>query len=325
MKKHKKLTKGERFELAILKGKRYSSREIGKVMERSPSTISRELRRNVLKKTGEYVPLKAHHKSYVRKKYSRFEWKKINHNKELKEFIIESLKKHWNPDEISGYMKANNLPFYASKTAVYEWLYSTQGSPYCKYLYSKRYAKKRRKKKTKRDMIPNRVGIERRSVSANDRSRYGHLEADTLVSGKSGSGAILVAIDRKSRYVRLEKLTSLKPQETVDTLKGITKEMSALSMTLDNGIENKYHQQLSVSTYFCNPYSSWQKGSVENVNKMIRRYIPKGTSISKVPESYTKLVEEKINKKPRKILGYKSAYDVMVKRRLLGTSVAIQG
>jgi IS30 family transposase len=97
-----------------------------------------------------------------RRKLTKFQWKKINENTELKTFIIEKLVQHWNPDEIAGYMKREKLPFYAAKTAIYEWLYSTQGTPYCQYLYSRRYTRKRRKKKTERVMIPNRVGIERR-------------------------------------------------------------------------------------------------------------------------------------------------------------------
>jgi len=160
MNKRRKLTKAARLELAILYEKGYSQRDIATVMQRSPSTISRELRRN---KVGDvYNPHKAEHKAYVRKKYSRFQWKKINENTELKTFIIEKLVQHWNPDEIAGYMKREKLPFYAAKTAIYEWLYSTQGTPYCQYLYSRRYTRKRRKKKTERVMIPNRVGIERR-------------------------------------------------------------------------------------------------------------------------------------------------------------------
>jgi IS30 family transposase len=317
MKKRGKLTKEERIELSILREKEYSLRSIAKAMNRSPSTISRELTRNKQKKTGGYNPRKAHHKAYVKKKYSRFEWKKINENKELREFIILCLKKHWNPDEIAGYMKANKIPFYASKTAIYDWLYSSRGVRYCKYLYSKRYTKQRRRKKTKRVMIPSRIGIEKRMKSVNTRSHYGHLEADTIVSGKRGRGALLVTVGRKSRYVSIGKLSSLKPKETAEVLRSIMQNQLVKSITFDNGIENRDHERLGIPTFFCNPYSSWQKGSVENANKMIRRYIPKGTDISQVSLSFIKKVEDVINKKPRRVLGYRSAYDVMLQRGLL--------
>jgi len=303
--------------LAILKKKGYSVRNIASVMNRSPSTISRELRRNVFHREKRYDPRRANHKAYVRKKYSRFEWKKINEKKELKNFIISCLKCHWNPDEISGYMKKEKLPFYASKTAIYDWLYSTQGSPYCRYLYSKRYVKKKRRTKTERVMIPNRVGIQRRFASATNRTRFGHLEADTVVSGKCGKGALLVTTDRKSRYVHIEKLSGMQPKETVRKLQDIKNKQKVYSVTFDNGIENREHERLDVPTFFCDPYSSWQKGSVENTNKMIRRYIPKGSDISKVSEERVKEIQDTINKKPRRILGYRSAYDVMIERELL--------
>lgn len=325
MKKRKKLSKEERLELAILKEKGYSVRSIASVMNRSPSTISRELRRNVFAKERRYDPRRASHKAYVRKKYSRFEWKKINKDKELKAFVIQKLAEHWNPDEISGYMRRKNLPFYASKSAIYEWLYSTYGLPYCRHLYSKRYVKKKRKPKTERAIIPNRIGIERRFSGANNRTRYGHLEVDTVVSGKRGKGALLVAKDRKSRYVRIRKLLSMRPEETAGMIREIKGRQKTLSATFDNGIENRDHGKLGIPTFFCNPYSSWQKGGVENANKMIRRYIPKGSDISKVPEERIREIEMIINKKPRKILGYRSAYDVMIEKRLLKTGVAIEG
>jgi IS30 family transposase len=223
-------------------------------------------------------------------------------------------------------MKREKLPFYAAKTAIYEWLYSTQGTPYCQYLYSRRYTRKRRMKKKERVMIPNRVGIERRFRGADNRTCYGHLEADTIVSGKQGSGALLVTTERKSRYVSISKLSSLKPQETAALLKAVTRSQKVKSITFDNGIENKDHGKIGVPTFFCAPYSSWQKGSVENVNKMIRRYIPKGSDISKVSKAYIQQVADIINKKPRKVLGYKSSYDVMLERGLLlDESVAIEG
>lgn len=310
MRKAKKLKKEERLEIGILVEKGYSMRSIGRAMGRSPNTISAELRRNRQKRSGAYDAKKANHKAYVRKHYSRFQWKKINENRELKEFIIKKLKEHWNPCEIAGYMKRNNMEWYISKNSIYRWLYSTQGSPYCQYLYSKRYTRKKRVKKTQRVMIPNRVGIAERPLGATNRSRYGHFECDTIVSGKRGSGAVSVLIDRKSRYVVLNKLDTLKPSEHADVLKQSLKTLAASSVTFDNGIENKQHELLCIPTFFCDSYSSWQKGSVENVNKMIRRYLPKGTNLSLIPQATLDAIASTINKKPRALLGFRSAYDI---------------
>jgi len=325
MKKRGKLKKAERLELAILRNKGYGVRAIARVMDRHHTTISREIARNSERVSGIYDPHKAQHKAYVKKKYARFEWKKINQHKDLKAFIIACLKKHWNPDEIAGYMKTQNTPFYASKTAIYEWLYSTHGLPYCHYLYTRRYTKKRRVEKTVRSMISNRIPIQQRSRGANNRTRYGHLEVDTIVSGKNGSGALLVCIDRKSRYLTIDKLASLKPEETQQKLGTLIAQRCIRSCTFDNGIENRHHEQLRIPTFFCDPYSSWQKGSIEHANKMIRRYIPKGTDISRVAPSFIEHIIDIINKKPRRILGFKSAYDVMMEKQLLKGSGAIGG
>lgn len=310
MKKKEKLKKTERLEIAILLDKKYTYRNIGKAIERSPNTISYEIKENSV--NGIYDPIKADNKARNKKRMSKFQWAKIEENKELKQYIIKKLKDHWNPDEISGRMRNDKKPFYASKTAIYDWLRSINGQLYCKYLYSKRYYKKPRKsKKTKRVMIPDRIGIESRFNGANNRSRYGHWERDAIVSGKRGIGSLAVAQERKSRLVLARKAKTMSPAEHNLKTKEMMDNMLVKSYTYDNGIENKNHKELGVPVFFCDPYSSWQKGGIENVNKMIRRYIPKGTNISsKVSNTYLKKIIEKINKKPRKILGYRSALEV---------------
>lgn len=311
-KKYNQIDKTERFEIDyLLNKKRYSVREIARILERSPSTISREIQRNKLQKIDQYKSKQAHHKSYVRKKYSKFKWKKINEDKILKKYIIEKLEQHWNPAEISGRMKIENLPFYASKTAIYDWLRSDRGQRYCKHLYSQRYYVKKRRKKTKREMVPLRIGIEYRPEEANERSELGHYEVDTIVSGRSGTGAISVMVDMKSRECRLVKLKTMRPSEHLEVLeKNIEYFGNVKTLTFDNGIENKHHYKLNTLTFFCDPYSSWQKGTVENINKMVRRYLPKGTDLSKIPQRYLDGIAKRINKKPREILGFYSALEV---------------
>ena len=184
---------------------------------------------------------------------------------------------------------------------------------------------KKHKPKTDRVLIPDRTGIEERPLGAENRSRYGHYESDTIVSRKGGSGAILVLIERKSRYVNLWKLENLKPRGVSNKLHDIRDHIRIHSITFDNGIENIYHQDIGVSTYFCDPYSSWQKGTVETVNKMIRRYIPKGTDLVSVTQCDLDEIAAMINKKPRKILGYKSSEEVFKRAGLLQESVLIEG
>lgn len=302
------LTKAERLEIAILRERKYSMRSIGKSMGRSPNTISYEIR--VGSTNGIYDPYKAHLKAQVRKKYRRFQYSKIEQYPEIKEVIIEKLKEHWNPDEIAGWLKDNRPKLYVSKSAIYSWLNTGRGDRYCDLLYSERHYRKKHKKKTKRILIPARIGIENRPQGAIHRSRYGHYESDTIVTRKGGTGAILVLIERKSRYVQLWKIPNLKPQGISTRLTTIQDILKIVSITFDNGIENSYHQEIGIPTYFCDPCSSWQKGTVENVNKMIRRYVPKGTNLASVSQAQLDGIADRINKKPRKILGYRSALAV---------------
>lgn len=332
MKKAPKLSNEDRSEIQILNTKGYSARSIARALGRSPNTIAEEIRRNscgtdartVVEVRGTYIAAIAKQKAYVRRKYARYQGKKIQENDELRSFIIEKLQAHWNPDEIAGFLKANpQYGFYASKTAIYEWLRSEWGQRYCDHLYSKRrYVRRRRPKKTERQSIPDRISIDKRYVGATNRTRYGHWEQDAIVSGKrSGSTAALTVMqERKSRYVHAGLTTSMKPAEHVAVSKDLTKDARVMSVTYDNGIENRDHTELrerGIATFFTDPYSSWQKGSVENANKMLRRYFPKGTDFATITQTDVVEALTRINNKPRKILGYKSSLQVAKEKGVL--------
>lgn len=170
--------------------------------------------------------------------------------------------------------------------------------------------RKRKEKKTKRVLIPNRVGIERRKAGVNNRSRYGHFESDTVVGQKGTSGGIKTSVERKSRLMLARKVKNMRPKEHARVEKEMLTPIKVLSITRDNGIENRDHESVGVPSFFCDPYSSWQKGGVENANKMLRRYFPKGTDFRKVTQQKIDRVVAIINNKPRKILGYRSALEV---------------
>ena len=309
MKNKGKLKREERLEISILSGKGYSQREIAEALARSPNTVSYEMKSNSV--NGMYDPIKANDKARVRKRMSKFEWKKIEENKELKKYIIVGLMNHQNPDEISGRMRKKKKSFYASKTAIYEWLRSNRGQYWCRYLYSKRYrVKKRKKSKTARVMIPERVSIDKRFLGATNRTRYGHWEKDSVLSCRGGSGSLAVAQERKSRLIVVYKTRTMSPVEHQKTTQAMLLGLMVRSVSFDNGIENKNHRELGLPTFFCDPYSSWQKGSVENANKMIRRYFPKGTNFRTVSQRMVDRVVSLINNKPRKILKYKTALEV---------------
>jgi transposase, IS30 family len=317
MRRASKITDAERSEIEILTSKGYSARAIAKVFGRSPNSIATKLKRNSYK-DGRYVAMCAKQKAYVRRKYAKYQGKKIQEDNELRSFIIAKLAEHWNPDEIAGYLKSNpSLGIYVSKTAIYEWLRSGWGQQYCPYLYSKRYNRKPRKQnKTERVMIHGRVGIERRSEAALDRVEPGHGEYDSIVSSKrsKSTAALAVLQERTSRLVRAKLVPNLKPKTYARTISQLSIDLQLRSLTTDNGIENKQHklttQRTGVPVFFTDPYSSWQKGGVENANKMLRRYFPKGTDFATVDQTDVAEALTRINNKPRKILGYKSSLQV---------------
>lgn len=315
MAKKPKLKLVDRLEIKILLTKGYSMRAIARSMCRSPNTISYEVEVNggILG----YNPNNADIYARTRKKDTRREWSKIEHNTEMKIYIIKCLEKHWNPNEISGRMKREKKPWYASKTAIYDWLQSVYGQRYCVHLYSGRYHKKKQGKRTERVMIPERIGIEERGLGANNRTRYGHWEYDTIVSRRGCGGGLSVGIERKGRLVVATVVKSMSTNEHMDAVGHQMNLYKTQSITFDNGIENRQHQCLGVSTFFCEPYSSWQKGGIENANKMIRRYFPKGTNFRTISQKKVDEAVLVINNKPRRSLGYMTALEVSRARGII--------
>ena len=318
MKKAPKLSDAERLEIGILLGKNYSLRSIASVLGRSPNTVSDEIRRNSVR-TG-YKPTSAQAKAVARRKFASYQGRKIQESLDLRWYIIVRLQAHWNPDEIAGAMKQEKQPFYASKTAIYEWLRSEWGQYYCRYLDSRRYNTRKRQPAAERPMIPDRVSIAERPLGATNRTRYGHWEGDTVVSGKrtGSTAALVVTVERKTRLVAARTIPNLRPESFNGAIWNIQTSVTKMrSLSLDNGVENRWHGRLAVPAYFCDPYSSWQKGSVENVNKMIRRYLPKGMDLATVTPARLQDIIWIINNKPRKILGYKSATQMAKEKGVL--------
>lgn len=332
-KKHQKrsyrhLNQADRDRIEALRDDGINQKEIAKIIKVDSSTISREIARNrrkyrkkknIKNKNARYEADVAQHKAYVRRKYAKYQGKAISENQDLKKYIIAKLKKHWNPDEISGRMKHDHKPFYASKTAIYEWLRTAHGQRWCLYLYSKRYYARRRKgKPSEKPMIPHRIGIERRPRGATNRTRYGHYEGDTMVSGKkTGSRAALAVVyERKAKYLDARKIVSLAPRRFTLSVNEMLADTNAKSVSLDNGIENREHEKMLTPAFFCDPYSSWQKGGVENGIKMIRRFIPKGVDLASYSDNDVKYIIAILNGKPRKSLGYATPYEIMVERNL---------
>jgi IS30 family transposase len=323
-KKFTGLSDAERSEISILLQRDCSLREIATALGRSPNTVSYEVKMNSV--DGVYDPLKAKQKSRVSRRSRRYQWRKIEHNPSLRAFVIEKLATHdWSPDAIAGYLKHEQsvLPT-VGKDQIYAWLYSSYGQPYCQHLLSKRYhPKHRNERKTERVMIPDRVSITERPLAVEDRQEAGHWEGDTVVSGKRtrGKAALAVAQERTTRLIGAILIPNLRPASFTTATNGMLANRRALTLSLDNGIENKEHTGITAATgaavYFCDPYSSYQKGGVENANKMLRRYLPKGCDLGNYTQAQVDDFVAKINNKPRRCLGYKSALQLAAEKGII--------
>lgn len=331
------ITDAQRLEISILRKRKYSLREIAKEIGCDFSSISRELTRNCVKK--KYDGKKAKVKARQRRRYSKYQGMKVREDPALQKFIIEKLQSGWTPDEIAGHLKKRqkNISSISAK-GIYKWLYSVHGQKYCSLLCSRQVQKKKYRPKAKRSMIPNRIGIEKRPEEANNRTAYGHFETDSIVSGKrhDSTAALSVLHERKARYVRLKKIPNLQPTTFAAATKISAGDLHRRSITYDNGIENRTHEEvassLNVSTYFCNKYHSWEKGGVENTNGRIRRYIPKGANLADYTDEDIAKVEHWLNHTPRKCLDWKTPHEIMIENNLFlsvstspNSGVALEG
>lgn len=305
------LSRAQRSELAILLAKGYSRRSIAKAICVNVSTVSRELIRNANAYTCEYNPQTADQKKYVRRKFSKYQGMKIHGDKSLENYVINGLMNGWTPEQISGRLRKEHRKVLGFKS-IYTWLYSVQGQNYSSYLPSKRYQPKRRKgKKVKRQLIPDRISIELRPKIIDKRKRIGDFEGDTMGKPQHSPETLVALVDRKSRYLLAKKVQSLR--YTVDGFDDLLP-CDAKSLTLDNGIENVGYRYLKIRTYFCHPYSSWEKGTVENTFKRLRRYIPKKTRLETVHEKDIAAIVKRMNNTPRKCLGFQTPAEVFMAR-----------
>jgi len=311
--RYKHFTKDERNELAILLKKGYSLRDIARVLDRSPASVSREIKRNSVK--GCYEPDKAQHKAYVKRLYSKYQGMKIKKNQFVENYIHEKIRFGWSPERISGRLRMET-GYSVSFKAVYKYLYHNPfGWPLVKYLKYKGRKKRKRSESKLGGIIKNRVFIDQRPSIINSRLRYGDFEADTMGKLRSSSSETLAVIrERKSRYILAKKVSQLK--FTVDGFKDLISSIPIRSLTLDNGPENARYHELNVPTFFCRPYSSWQKGSVENGIGLIRKYIPKKSDLSNFSDNQISAIIERINDIPMKCLDFYTPKEIFEGRYL---------
>lgn len=321
--KNAHFTYEERVKIEVYLGDGLSLRAIARKLGRPKSSVVDEVGRNRVK--GIYLAKKAHHKTYVRYWQARHQHLKVVIHDALRSFVETRLKRFWSPEGIAGRIRyvETHLPS-VGKDAVYAFVASVYGRPYEQYLW---YRGKKRKSSIPRSKIDGRTFIDDRPKSVATRRFFGDWEADFIVSGKRGSGALLVLIERKSRYVVMVKLFDRKVATinfVLDRLIGA--QLYVRSVTIDNDVCFRHHKQMSeilrAPVFFCHPYHSWEKGSVEKMNQMIRRFIPKETNLARVPEKKIAWVQEILNGKPYECLGFYTPAEVAARSPKLKTFVA---
>lgn len=313
---NKKLCLKERELLVKLRKEGLSFRRIGKILGRSHTSLSREVRRNSGKPdfethySVEYAEKEARYKRYRSGRKQRLI------NPMIREYVLQGLKKGLSPNLVSGLLPIEHPGLSVCHETIYQYIYKELPLELSKYLPTKRWFRKKRGLKRKKGLlrdIGRRPITERRAI-INNREEAGHWESDSIVSSKS-LAILNVAIERKSRFVQITKLEDSSAQKTYQALHDRLRVHGSdrvKSITFDNGTENACYkdieEDLGAETYFCLPYHSWEKGAVENINGMIRKYIPKGTDIAKISLEEIKEIEDRLNHRPRKILGYKTPF-----------------
>ncbi len=311
MKQH--LKQEERREIRYYLDKQYRLRQIAELLGRSVSTISDEIRRNSVNRT--YDPEKARQKSRVRRKYAKYQGMRVVENPALRTYLHAKIEDDWSPELIAGRVRTldTHLPRISTK-GIYRYIHSVYGRRLEQCL---RYGQRKKLQGyTKKTSLHDRVFIDERAKTVERRLRFGDYEADFIESGRNGSGYLVVLIERKSRMVRIRKILQKTEAAVFATLKDlISSDLAPRSLTLDNDIIFRNHARLAkllnIPIFFTHPYHAWEKGQVEQVNKLIRQYIPKGSNISRYPDAYLAMVAIKLNTRPRACLQFQTPAEVI--------------
>lgn len=263
---------------------------------------------------GRYDPKKAHHKAYVRRKYAKYQGMKIVEHDALRREVHARLYDDQSPEAIAGYVRRRRELPSISKNAIYRYIASVYGRRIETYRLFKRTRRRGGRARTK--SLSRRTFIDQRPQNINARMRVGDAEADFVVSGKSGTGILLVVVDRRTRAVFLERILSVSIPRMEHAFQRITERFPELgTLTMDNDLLFQKHEELAellgIRIYFCHPYHAWEKGTVENANKVIRRDIPKGASIARYSKRFIENLEQKLNRRPMACLGYRTPQETL--------------
>lgn len=289
--------------------KKRSLQFIADKLERSKSNIWYEIKENSTNRI--YTAKKAHHKAYTKRRTSKVQCLKVANSIELRNFVETNIKDDQSPGAISGRLKEVQTDIqYASAKAIYKFIYSPYGRQIDQHLYQNAVKKKSGPKRGTNVSIDGRISIEQRPKKVENRHEFGHYEGDFIVSGKDGKGVLLVLVERKTRYPFLMYLENRDTMTINLAIQYLLGGLPVKSLTIDNDLSFQKHETLSeilqTTIYFCHSFASWEKGTVENRNKAIRRYAKKKSDLSKYDTSYFSMIEEKLRTRFMKCLGFKT-------------------
>src|SRR3989344_8179556 len=309
MKEFKHFDFSERQKIEKFLKKEKSLRWIAWALDRSVSSISNEIKNNSV--SGIYDAKKAEHKAYVKRQESKRDCLKVAMDPELKKYVILNIKDDQSPDGISGRLKNIEKGIkYASGKAIYKFIKSPHGRQIEQHLFSQAVKKKSGKKRGVSVSIDGRTFIEKRPKRVLKRMEFGHFEGDFIESGKDGRGSLLVLVERKTRYPFLAYLEDRSNKNVNCLIEELLRDIPIKSLTIDNDISFQKHEELSeilnTTIYFCHPQSPHEKGTVENRNKAIRRYVKKRSDLSSFTLEHFKMVETKLRTRFMKCLNFKT-------------------
>jgi len=321
---YKHLSDHERYVICHLISFGLPKAEIARRLKRNKSTISREIKRNV-NAMGQYLYDLAERRTRQRRMAAAN--RPRTGDAALMTYVEAKIKSEWAPEQIAGRLRSDPPKKLQGKTishaTIYRWIWSDPQRAESLKKYLRVGYKKRRKvygKPSKRGQIPNRVSIEERPEIVGERSRIGDWEGDTVV-GKGRTGYVMTNVERFSRYTVARKLKRATGQAVADALYQSMRRMPAdkrKTETFDNGREFSKHEtiakQLNMAVYFAHPYSSWERGTNENTNGLLRQYLPKSRDFATLTAAELARYVWQLNNRPRKCLNYKTPAEVFHNR-----------
>ena len=323
----KHFTIEEREKIQELLWQKTSIREIARVLGRSPSSVSREINRNIPLQY-KYTPRVANERA-LKKRSCRGRKLRLK-SFFIRRYVIDHLKAGYSPEQISGRLSLEYTRYKISHEAIYQYVYHKVHSNYVRKGYRdlRGYLKRRHRRRETKGMRKGQrifkhkgISIELRPKEILERKTIGHWEGDSVVSGKSKVG-LNTLVERKTGLVLISKIQDGTSKITASTVINRLKHFPCKTLTTDNGTENfayeKIQEELQISCYFAHPYCSGERGTNENTNGLIRWYFPKGTDFATIPDIEIEAVERALNNRPRKRLGWKTPLEVF------NESVAIQ-